>query len=156
MVRIPPTAMELVLPGRLFGECHNLFFGVSLVLRKRHPFANDFSAGLVVFHVRGSLAYPIWDRKDRPRGTSVTGARNARPRGASLGSKAVLVPKAIYLSACRDRELIWINCVLRPRRCFHVPKGHSHGATKPPRSIGSSVAFNRATLPCKSPKVATL
>ena len=33
MVRIPPTAMELVLLGRLFGECHNLFFGVSPVPR---------------------------------------------------------------------------------------------------------------------------
>jgi hypothetical protein len=53
--------MELVLLGRLFGECHNLFFGVSLILRKRHPFANDLSARLVVFHVRGSLAYLIWD-----------------------------------------------------------------------------------------------
>jgi hypothetical protein len=56
MVRIPPTAMELVLLGRLFGECHNLFFGMSLVFRKRHPFANDFSARFVVFHIRGSLA----------------------------------------------------------------------------------------------------
>jgi len=43
--------MELVLLGRLFGECHNLFFGVSLILWQRHPFANDFSARLVVFHV---------------------------------------------------------------------------------------------------------
>jgi hypothetical protein len=56
MVRISPTAMELVLLGCPFGECHNLFFGVSLVRRKRHPFANDFSARLVVFHVHGSLA----------------------------------------------------------------------------------------------------
>ena len=34
--------------GRLFGECRNLFFGLSLFLRKGHPFANDFSARLVV------------------------------------------------------------------------------------------------------------
>ena len=40
-----------------FGECRNLFFGLSLFLRKGHPFANDFSARLVVFHVRGSLGY---------------------------------------------------------------------------------------------------
>ena len=59
--------MELVLLGRLFGECHNLRFGVSLILRKRHPFANDFSARLVVFHVRGSLAYLIWDSGGRVR-----------------------------------------------------------------------------------------
>jgi hypothetical protein len=51
MVRIASTAMELVLLGRLFGECHNLFFGVSPVPRKRHPFANYFSARLLVFHV---------------------------------------------------------------------------------------------------------
>jgi len=49
--------MELVLLSHLFGECHNLFFGLSLFLRKSHPFANDFSARLVVFHVRGSLGY---------------------------------------------------------------------------------------------------
>ena len=57
--RIAPTAMELVLLGRLFGECRNLFFGLSLFLRKGHPFANDFSARLVVFHVRDSLGYLI-------------------------------------------------------------------------------------------------
>ena len=69
MVRIAPTAMELVLLGRLFGECRDLFFGLSLVLRKRHPFANDFSARAVVFHVHGSLAYLIWDGKARPTAT---------------------------------------------------------------------------------------
>jgi hypothetical protein len=61
--------MELVLLGRLFGECRNLFFGLSLFLRKGHPFANDFSARLVVFHVRGSLGYLICN-----------GARHLRPR----------------------------------------------------------------------------
>ena len=50
MRRVAPTAMELVLLYRLFGECRHLFFGLSLVLRKGHPFANDFSADLVVFH----------------------------------------------------------------------------------------------------------
>ena len=47
--------MELVLLGRLFGECRSLFLVMSLILRKRHPFANDFSARLVVFHIRGSF-----------------------------------------------------------------------------------------------------
>jgi hypothetical protein len=42
----------------LFSEYRGLFFGLSLVLRKCHPFANDFSARVIVFHVRGSLAYP--------------------------------------------------------------------------------------------------
>ena len=105
--------MKLVLRDRLLSKGRSLPRRLSLIRGKGYPFANDFSTRLVVINVRGSLAYPIWDRKDRPRGTSVTGAR-ARPRGASLGSKAVLVPKAIYLPACRDRELIWINCVLRP------------------------------------------
>jgi hypothetical protein len=67
VVRIASTAMELVLLGRLFGECHNLFFGMSLILRKRHPFANDFSSRFVIFHIRGSLAYLIWDSGPRER-----------------------------------------------------------------------------------------
>jgi len=58
MIRIAPTAMELVLLCYLFSEYRGLFFGLSLVLRKCHPFANDFSARVMVFHVRGSLAYP--------------------------------------------------------------------------------------------------
>jgi hypothetical protein len=57
--------MKLVLLGRLFGECRNLFFGMSLIPRKRHPFANDFSARFVVLHIRGSLAYLIWDSSPR-------------------------------------------------------------------------------------------
>jgi len=61
--------MELVLLGRLFGECRNLFFGLSLFLRKGHPFANDFPARLVVFHVRGSLGYLICYSRARPRVT---------------------------------------------------------------------------------------
>jgi hypothetical protein len=57
LVRIAPTAVKLVLLDRLFSEYRNLFFGLSLFLRKGHPFANNFSARLVVFHVRGSLGY---------------------------------------------------------------------------------------------------
>ena len=33
----------------------HLFFGLSPILRNRHPCANDFSACLVCFHVAGSL-----------------------------------------------------------------------------------------------------
>ena len=43
-VRIAPTAVELVLLRGRFGECRNLFFGLPLLLRNGHPFANDFSA----------------------------------------------------------------------------------------------------------------
>ena len=43
--------------GPLFGECRNLFVGLSFFLRRGHPLANDFSARLVVFHVRDSLRY---------------------------------------------------------------------------------------------------
>jgi hypothetical protein len=32
-----------------------LFFGLSRIFRKRHPFANDFSAHFVFIHVAGSL-----------------------------------------------------------------------------------------------------
>jgi len=53
--------MEFVLLGRLFGECRNLFFGLSLFLRKGHPFANDFSAR--------SLGYLICYSRARPRVT---------------------------------------------------------------------------------------
>ena len=45
--------------SRLFGECRYLFFRLSLFLRKGHPFANDFSARLLVFHVRDPLGYLI-------------------------------------------------------------------------------------------------
>jgi hypothetical protein len=31
LVRIAPTAVELILLGRLFSECRNLFFGLSLI-----------------------------------------------------------------------------------------------------------------------------
>jgi hypothetical protein len=68
LVRIAPTAMESVSLYRLFGECRSLFFGLSLFLWKRHPFTNDFSTGLVVIHVRGSLAHPsASERHRRPR-----------------------------------------------------------------------------------------
>jgi hypothetical protein len=50
--------MELVLLDGLFSEGDNLSFGLSLILWKGHPLANDFAPRLVVFfHVRGSLAY---------------------------------------------------------------------------------------------------
>jgi hypothetical protein len=49
VIRIAPTAMELVLPDDLFSELDNLFSGLSLILWKGHPLANDFAARLVVF-----------------------------------------------------------------------------------------------------------
>jgi hypothetical protein len=58
-VRIATTVMELALLYRFLGERRNLFFGLSLVFRKSPPFANDFSARIVVcFHVCGSLVRP--------------------------------------------------------------------------------------------------
>jgi hypothetical protein len=44
VIRIAPTAMELVLLDGLFSELDNLFFGLSLILWKGHPLANDFAA----------------------------------------------------------------------------------------------------------------
>jgi hypothetical protein len=50
--------MELVLLDGLFSEPDKLFFGLSLILWKGHPLANDFAARLVVFlHVRGSFYF---------------------------------------------------------------------------------------------------
>src|ERR1700722_2738577 len=41
--------------------------GLSLILRKRHPFANDFSAHLVIFHMRLlGLSYP-WESTSESR-----------------------------------------------------------------------------------------
>ena len=78
--------MELVLLGSLFGECRNLFFALSLILRKGHPFANDFSARFVVFHVGGSLAYLIWDGGARS-------ARHLRPRSLCRASHSAAVKR---------------------------------------------------------------
>jgi hypothetical protein len=81
-VRIATTVMELVLLYRFLGERRNLFFGLSLVFRESPPFANDFSARIVVcFHVRSSLVRP-----------AVTyGLHAARPIGPTY---AVFLPYA--------------------------------------------------------------
>jgi hypothetical protein len=63
--------MELVLLEGLFSERDNTFFGLSLILWKGHPLANDFAARLVVFfHVRGSFAYLICDIRKNARSTA--------------------------------------------------------------------------------------
>ena len=41
----------------LLGEDSNLFLGLSLILRKRYPFANDLSPRLVKFRIRAPSAY---------------------------------------------------------------------------------------------------
>jgi hypothetical protein len=59
--------MELVLLDGLFSEGDNLLFGLSLILWKGHPLADDFAARLVVFfHDRVSLAY-FSERRPSPR-----------------------------------------------------------------------------------------
>jgi hypothetical protein len=64
--------MKLILLDGLFSEADYLLFGLSLVLWKGHPLANDFAARLVVFlHVRGSL---------------FSGRRPAAPAGAHLAT----------------------------------------------------------------------
>src|SRR5215469_16723750 len=50
------TAMSALPPK---ADIHRARCDVSLFLRKGHPFANDFSARLAVFHVRDSLGYLI-------------------------------------------------------------------------------------------------
>ena len=71
-MRIAPTAMKLVLLDRLFSECRNLFLGLSLILRKGHPFTNDFSTRFVVIHVCGSLANLIYSEHARAFGREST------------------------------------------------------------------------------------
>jgi hypothetical protein len=62
VIWIAPTAMELVLLDGLFSELDNLFSGLSLILWKGHPLANDFAARLVVlfFHVSRFLSLFFW------------------------------------------------------------------------------------------------
>ena len=55
VVRLAAAALKLVLLDGPFGEGRGLICRLSLVLRKRHPLANDFPTRLVVFHVCGSL-----------------------------------------------------------------------------------------------------
>ncbi len=54
-MRILTAALELVLLGGPLGKGPGPFRRLSLILWKRYPLANDLSARLVVFHVRGSL-----------------------------------------------------------------------------------------------------
>ena len=55
VVRLATAALKLVLLDGPFGEARGLICRLSLVLRKRHPLANDFPTRLVIFHVCGSL-----------------------------------------------------------------------------------------------------
>src|SRR6266849_5061058 len=73
LVRIAAAAMEHVLLRGLLSEGCSLFFGLSLLLRKRHPFANDLPARFVVFHVDGHLT-AIFSTPQR------ASARHRRPR----------------------------------------------------------------------------
>src|SRR6516165_3578826 len=67
VVRLAAAALKLVLLDGPFGEGRGLICRLSLVLRKRHPLANDFPARLVVFHVCGSLGCNSrLDRGQRP------------------------------------------------------------------------------------------
>jgi hypothetical protein len=50
LVRIAAAALELILLHSPLSEGYSLFFGLSLILRKLHPFADDLSARLVFFH----------------------------------------------------------------------------------------------------------
>jgi hypothetical protein len=77
--------MELVLLDGLFSEGDNLLFGLSLVLWKGHPLANDFAARLVVcFPVRGSL---------------FSGRRPAAPAGAHLATTSTTFLDSPYRAA---------------------------------------------------------
>jgi hypothetical protein len=120
--------MELVLLGRLFGECHNLFFGVSLILRKRHPFANDFSARLVVFHVRGSFGSSYLGQQGASAGRCALQFSSHLPKiGAAVTQHG---PKVSGLLAA---ALVPVGSVLH-RRFFHA---ELHGMS----SLGEQLSF---------------
>ena len=53
LVGIAAAARELILLYGLLGEGHDLFFGLSLILRKRHPLASDLPAG------SREISYPV-------------------------------------------------------------------------------------------------
>src|SRR5262245_32128423 len=75
VVRLAAAALKLVLLDGPFGEGRGLICRLSLVLRKRHPLANDFPTRLVVFHVCGSLGCNF---STRPEATaSFTASRNS-------------------------------------------------------------------------------
>jgi len=75
VVRLAAAALKLVLLDGPFGEGRGLICRLSLVLRKRHPLANDFPTRLVVFHVCGSLGCNF---STRPETTaSFTASRNS-------------------------------------------------------------------------------
>src|SRR6516165_8983695 len=75
VVRLAAAALKLVLLDGPFGEGRGLICRLSLVLRKRHPLANDFPTRLVVFHVCGSLGCSF---STRPEATaSFTASRNS-------------------------------------------------------------------------------
>jgi hypothetical protein len=74
VVRLAATALKLVLLDGPFGEGRGLICRLSLVLRKRHPLANDFPTRLVVFHVCSTLGCNF---STRPEATaSFTASRN--------------------------------------------------------------------------------
>src|SRR5262249_45074401 len=64
-VRRAAAALKLVLLDGTFGEGRGLIHRLSLVLRKRHPLANDFPTRLAVFHVCGSLGCNFSTRLER-------------------------------------------------------------------------------------------
>src|SRR5215831_5671512 len=75
VVRLATAALKLVLLDGPFGEGRGLICRLSLVLRKRHPLANDFPTRLVVFHVCGSLGYNFSTRLEAT--ASFTVSRNS-------------------------------------------------------------------------------
>jgi hypothetical protein len=75
VVRRAAAALKLVLLDGTSGEGRGLICRLSLVLRKRHPLANDFPTRLAVFHVCGSLGCNF---STRPKATgSFTTSRNS-------------------------------------------------------------------------------
>ena len=99
VVRLAAAALKLVLLDGPFGEGRGLICRLSLVLRKRHPLANDFPARLVVFHVCGSLGCNF---STRPEATAsfIASRNSSEKRGPSS--------RVLVIRFCRNEALILI------------------------------------------------
>ena len=84
VVRLAAAALKLVLLDGPFGESRGLICRLSLVIRKRHPLANDFPTRLVVFHVCGSLGCNFSTLLGRRKSSSDLKLKTAKPLGLDV------------------------------------------------------------------------
>ena len=132
VVRLATAALKLVLLDGPFGEARGLICRLSLVLRKRHPLANDFPTRLVIFHVCGSLGCNFSTRLEAT--ASFTVSRNSSGlvhaiRTASMWRASRFPPPECLIEATRhvdsDRGFLHDWCPIE------TDAGGCRGLTKP-------------------------